>query len=131
MIHNVKDLLVDINGMLFPAVNIQVDTLAPGYGKSFALYFEVMFENGFNLTVYQEDVKEETLCENPHEHFIVEVEHRDDGYIEVIHAYHARSERRLAEILNDEKYLSDIRDEYAAEEILTFAEEFEVPSLRT
>jgi len=124
--------MVDINGELFPAVNIWVPAEYPnGKEQMTQLYFEVMFENGFNLTVYQEETNWETLCAYPNEHFIIEVTHQDDGYKEVIHAYHAKSESQLAGFLNDEKNLSDIRDDFTAEEILTFAEEFEVPSLRT
>lgn len=118
MIHNVNGIMVDINGELFPAVNLWIPVDYPnGKEQMTQVYFEMLFENGYDAVVYQENGSDdETLCERPQEHFIVEICHKDDRYQEIIFAYHCDSEDDLTQILNQEKKLNAIRDELAIDQ---------------
>lgn len=117
MIHNVNWLMIDINGELFPAVNICVPDCypefeaIPDFNDCYGVYFEMLFESGYNATVYQEVSWD--LCNKPLEHFTVEIYHKEDNYHQIIFAYHCDSEDELAQILNQEKTLNAIRDELA------------------
>lgn len=133
--HNIRDIMVEIEGELFPAVNIQIFDFSPTVGYSegntffpytqkseegeegkkdwYGIYFEIMFESGANLAVYQEMASTlngecTTQCSElgPGEfqqHFFVELTHVRDRYKEVIHAWHCSNEDELLSVLRTTK----------------------------
>lgn len=112
MIYNVNDIVVEIDGQLFPAANIQVFECYPEFHwdkdhKTFyGVYFEVMFENGANACVTQElcDVANgnaSTVCTEL-DHFIVEITRMQNRYKEIEFAHHCTSEANLAKVLQQE-----------------------------
>lgn len=118
---------VEICGERFPACNIQIWSCYPsplyigtpeeGYWSG--LYFEMMFETGFNLAITQEIAGVMNhLVDGLHpncsdykdalEHFIVEITHVDDNHDKVIFSHHVVGEGSLAAVLKFEmNHLSD------------------------
>lgn len=130
--HNIRDIMVEIEGELFPAVNIQIFDFSPTVGYSegntffpytqkseegkkdwYGIYFEIMFESGANLAVYQEMAStlngecttecSELKPEEFQQHFFVELTHMNSGYLEIHHAWHCVNETELVKVLLDEK----------------------------
>lgn len=107
--------MVEVNGQLFPAGNIQVWECSPAlhfsmdHNTFYGIYFEILFENGCTLIVFQEacavrNRETESICEDYElDHYLVEVKHASDGYKEVNFAYHTEGEQELAEVLEGEK----------------------------
>lgn len=110
MIYDVNGRMVEVDGKMFPAANIQVWREYPNlhwskdHGVFYGVYFEVMFEDGDNLTVSQEMAEEAAnffptgSCYEL-SHFLVVITNKRDGYKEVIHAWHCVDEQKLAEII--------------------------------
>lgn len=122
MIHNVNDICVEIDGKIFPAANIQVLAGYPmirwaeDHQTNYGLYFDVMFENGVVASVDQEATRIEngewdSMCEatpDVLDHFVVEITRMQDGYKEVIHAYHCVGEEHLADVLSKEMKINEV-----------------------
>lgn len=123
---NIKGIMVDIEGELFPAVNIQIWAQSPEivadpcvnpddhttHTHYYGIYFELMFESGANLAVSQEMASSlnghcSTTCselsaEEFQTHFDVELTNARDRYREVEFAWHCVGEEELAKVLRDE-----------------------------
>lgn len=110
---NINGIMVDIHGVRFPAVNIQIGEEYPkinnDLGVAYGIYFEIMFENGVNVQVYQEvaaitnGLMSSECSKDDIEHFIIEVTRMQDEYQTILHAYHAKDERQLLFYLQGEK----------------------------
>lgn len=115
MIENINGIMVEICGERFPAANIQVWDCQPTpvhndeHGCFYGTYFELMFESGTNLSVYQEMTESlngrmDTKCvdvptEEFEQHFIVEETHARDQYRTVHYAWHCEGEEELYSVL--------------------------------
>lgn len=123
MIHNVNYLMVDINGELFPAVNICVPDCYPEYESMpdfddhYGVYFEIMFENGHNATVYQEVTNR---CGNRLDHFIVEITHLRHNYKYLLFAFHCKNEEDLVRVLRRQIEANKDRDRIAYGDMLEY-----------
>ena len=105
---------VDILGERFPAVNIQIFDCYPELHKWedhpaiwFGVYFEIPFESGTILIVFQEAAEEAngqctTICKDKPDfltHFTVEEHHSGSQTQEPFYAWHCSGEEELLSVL--------------------------------